>query len=73
MPAVKANLITIIRTVTGLIFLQSCTYDKETLVIFTNCPDALNVLYAAKVQPLLQANCFSCHGKGPGISSDKKY
>ena len=51
-------------TLLALVFLQSCTYDKEMLVPPSNCADTLNVSYAAKVRPLLQANCFSCHGNG---------
>ena len=46
------------------VLLQSCTYDKAMLVPLANCPDTVNVSFAAKVRPLLQANCFSCHGNG---------
>jgi hypothetical protein len=45
--------------------LQSCTYDKELLpAAVSACPDTLNVSFAAKIKPLLQANCISCHGNG---------
>jgi hypothetical protein len=44
-------------------FLQSCTYDKEMLPP-RSCSDTANVSFAASVQPLLRANCFSCHGNG---------
>ena len=57
----------------GLSLMQSCTYDKEMLVQPATCPDTVNVSFAAKVRPLLQANCFSCHGNGSshgGISLD---
>lgn len=47
-----------------LVLLQSCTYDKELLVQPVNCPDTVNVSFVTKVRPLLQANCFSCHGNG---------
>ncbi|HET6768384.1 MAG TPA: c-type cytochrome domain-containing protein [Chitinophagaceae bacterium] len=53
-------------TVAALVFvsLQSCTYDKQMLVPLAGCPDTVDVSFAAKVRPLLQANCFSCHGNG---------
>src|SRR5258705_9500117 len=50
--------------VIGLALMQSCTYDKGMLVPLINCPDTLNVSFASKIRPLLQANCFSCHGNG---------
>jgi hypothetical protein len=52
--------------VSALLFLilQSCTYDKGILEPLSNCTDTVNVSFAAKVRPLLQANCFSCHGNG---------
>ena len=67
MPAVTKTLIGIIITVIVLIFLQNCTYEKDALIISPDCPDALNVSYAASVRPLLQANCFSCHGNGSSL------
>ena len=51
-------------TLFGLVVLQRCKYDKEMLVPRSNCADTLNISFAAKVRPLLQANCFSCHGNG---------
>jgi hypothetical protein len=44
--------------------LQECTYDKETLLPAPNCPNTENISFIGKVQPLLRANCFSCHGNG---------
>jgi hypothetical protein len=44
-------------------FLQSCTYDREMLPTPT-CSDTANVSFAAFIQPLLRANCFSCHSNG---------
>jgi mono/diheme cytochrome c family protein len=34
------------------------------LVPLVTCPDTLNVSFATKIRPLLQAHCFSCHGNG---------
>jgi len=45
-------------------FLPSCTYDKEIIIPESICPDTLNTSFAARVAPLLRANCFSCHGNG---------
>ncbi len=49
-----------------IVFLQSCTYDKEMLLPPANC-DTANVSFAAAIQPLLRANCFSCHGNGSSL------
>ena len=54
-------------------FLQGCTYDKEALISRPNCTDTLNVSFAASIEPLLRAHCFSCHGNGSafgGVSLD---
>ena len=63
MLAMTKILIGIMITLMGFIFLQNCTNEKEALVL-PNCPDTSDVSYVAKVRPLLQANCFSCHGNG---------
>ncbi len=52
-----------------IVFLQSCTYDKEMLVPATTCPDTVNVSFAGSIQPLLRANCFSCHGNGSNLGN----
>lgn len=39
----------------------------------TGTCDTVNMKYAANVQPIIQANCYSCHGNGQaegGISLD---
>ena len=56
-----------------IVFLQSCTYDKEMLLPASNSADTVNVSFAASILPLLRANCFSCHGNGSnlgGVSLD---
>jgi hypothetical protein len=56
-----------------VVFLQSCTYDKEMLIATSTCSDTANVSFAASIEPLLRANCFSCHGNGSnlgGVSLD---
>ena len=60
-------------TLIVLVSFLSCTYDKGTLIPLNICPDTTNVSFNAKVRPLLQANCFSCHGNGSrdgGVSLD---
>jgi len=49
--------------------LQSCTYDKEMLIPAQSCADTVNVSFAASIQPLLRASCFSCHGNGSSEGS----
>lgn len=45
-------------------YLQGCTYDKEIAAPLSNCSDTLNVSFLTRVQPLLMANCYACHGNG---------
>ncbi|MDX2002804.1 MAG: hypothetical protein SFW35_10255 [Chitinophagales bacterium] len=43
-----------------------CYYDKESELYptdNTNC-DTTAVSYAADIQPVLDANCYNCHGAG---------
>src|SRR5829696_5992937 len=60
--------ITTVVLTTILALLQGCSYDKE-LVVTTAACDTLNVSFAADVQPLIQANCFSCHGNGTSFGN----
>jgi hypothetical protein len=63
----------ILSTITIIIcllpLLQKCTYDKEAMVAASGCPDTLNISFAIKVEPLLRANCFSCHGNGASLGN----
>ncbi len=52
-----------------VVFLQSCTYDKEMFLPASNSADTVNVSFAASIQPLLRANCFSCHGNGSNLGN----
>jgi hypothetical protein len=65
---------TILLTLAGICliaFLQSCTYDKEMVIpaSTSSCPDTSNVSFVANVEPLLRANCFSCHGNGSNLGN----
>ena len=65
----KKKVFGIIIAVIGIALMQSCTYDKGVLVPLVTCPDTVNVSFAVKVRPLLQANCFSCHGNGSSLGN----
>jgi hypothetical protein len=54
-----------------VVFLQSCTYDKEMLLPPSNSADTANVSFAASILPLLRANCFSCHGNGSNLEMSR--
>ena len=55
--------------ISSVVFLQSCTYDKEMLLPPPNSADTVNVSLAASILPLLRANCFSCHGNGTNLGN----
>lgn len=48
--------------VASIISLFSCTKDKTPYLADPNCVDTVSFL--ASVFPILQQNCFSCHGAG---------
>src|SRR4030095_11930255 len=50
-----------------IVFFQRCTYDREMLIAPSNCSDTANISFAAHIEPLLRANCFSCHGNGSSL------
>jgi hypothetical protein len=52
-----------------VVFFQACTYDKEILIPPSDCSDTVNVSFSATIEPLLRANCFSCHGNGSNLGS----
>jgi hypothetical protein len=44
---------------------SGCYYDsKENLYPVLNCTDTVNVTYAAKIAPILDSYCNSCHYTG---------
>ncbi|MDP1844697.1 MAG: cytochrome c [Sediminibacterium sp.] len=49
-----------------VITFNSCYYDKAELLYptgaLTNCDTTGTISYAAKVLPLFQQQCYSCHG-----------
>src|SRR5262245_12786201 len=50
-------------------FLQGCTYDKEILLPVPTCTDTVNISFAASIEPLLRANCSSCHSNGSRLGN----
>jgi len=48
--------------VASIISLFSCTKDKTPYLADPNCVDTVS--FSASVLPILQQNCFSCHGAG---------
>lgn len=50
----------------GILFIIGCSKtseDKLTTPTPGGC-DTVNMTYSNDVQPILQANCYSCHGNG---------
>ena len=49
------------------VFTTGCYYDNEEdlypVITLPTC-DTVNVTYAATVLPLLESECYSCHGNG---------
>jgi hypothetical protein len=57
-------------TLIAIALLNACYYDKADLLYGTkngNCADTVAVIsYSAKVVPLLNTQCYSCHISGQG-------
>lgn len=51
--------------------LSTCTNNKEEILYNDSVGtcDTINVTYAAKVKPILVANCLSCHGNAVAASN----
>ncbi len=49
-----------------MLLLISCSKSSEDTLTTPMPPacDTVNMTYTANVQPILQANCYSCHGNG---------
>jgi len=60
----KTILATVAVTISSLGLFQKCTYDKEILVPVSNCSETANISFTERIEPLLRASCFSCHGNG---------
>lgn len=56
-------------TIVGFLFLSGCYYDtRENLYPSLNnsCSDTVNVTFSAKIAPILNSYCTSCHsGSSP--------
>ncbi len=42
----------------------SCYYDNEVEQYGVTICDTLGISYSADIQPIIQANCITCHGPG---------
>lgn len=48
-----------------VLVIQACSKAKEELLKpVTNTCDTTDVKYATDILPILQSNCYSCHGNG---------
>ena len=74
----KSNFLRVTLCAAVIVFFAiACSKDNEQSLagtIVTPC-DTVNMKYSANVLPILQANCYSCHGNGStggsgGISLD---
>lgn len=65
----KSVFVVVVSLISLVVFLQSCTYDKEMLLPPPNAADTVNLSFAASILPLLRANCFSCHGNGSNLGN----
>jgi hypothetical protein len=51
-------------TLIAIVLLNSCYYDKGDLLYpsnSSNCDTSVTVSYSAKVVPILNTQCYSCH------------
>ena len=44
-------------------YITSCSKASEDMLAPQQC-DTVNMTYSGDVKPILQANCYSCHGSG---------
>jgi cytochrome c5 len=62
--------IVILTLITGTLWLtQGCYYDKEEYLYPAGNCDTTAVTYAAKVAPIFQSNCYSCHNTSSALGS----
>lgn len=52
-----------------IVFVIGCSKNNETTLAATTTPitatcDTVNMKYLANVLPIIQTNCYSCHGNG---------
>src|SRR4051812_39550980 len=51
----------------SIVLAIGCSKTSEDKLITTTPPpscDTVNMTYSTDIQPILQANCYSCHGNG---------
>jgi hypothetical protein len=73
----RSKILSIVSCTTIIFFLQACSKDNEQNILVqqpSTC-DTINMQYTKNILPILQANCYSCHGNGStggsgGISLD---
>lgn len=49
-----------------MLMFNSCYYDNEEYLYGVNTCDTLNTSYSARVNPIIEANCFPCHTQDVG-------
>jgi hypothetical protein len=60
--------------ITTAILFTGCYYDKAELVYPQNAVcDTVNMSYSADVVPILNANCYTCHGGAASASGGRKF
>jgi len=55
---------TLIMTAIGIISQTACYYDNEEEQYGVTTCDTVAISYSADIQPIIQANCISCHAPG---------
>ena len=50
-------------------YLAGCSKESEDKLAGTLTCDTMNISYATEIVPLLQSNCYPCHGSGSTAGS----
>jgi hypothetical protein len=61
-------LLSVLMTVIIMAAIQSCRYDNAE-ELYPVCNDTATVTYNGTIVPILQANCYRCHGIGSSSGS----
>ena len=65
----KVNIFQCITSISLIVVISNCSYDKASPApIAQNC-DVENVTFSKNVQPILSKNCYACHSTNKALNN----